>query len=491
MNLYTLWRKSQKWTISAVIFIGSTAMFLFWWMKGEVSPQHLHNHQPVQLVQEPPLDVIPTVDAATAEIAVAEPEKIRPEARAKRKTVLASVNPLKTKPPQPPVTINPQTMLIGGRDLFSIENGKLVKVRENWLAHEVRTGDEAVYLTHSDRIAVGGSKDSIQIYETSGSYCGNLTMPGGGTLDGYITKDLNAAIYLREGNIWRGIIDWQHCIITQEEQITNTGCFLGKPLKARLLAATGKAMLYRDHRYGLVHVNLDTGETQSGKLPVNSVRGPEQRLVLGDLSTHPPQLVVFDADTGKENYIPMASRIMPNGVHWLGEGKAAVILRNHIGLYDHADGSLKELYGTESRRETVRYIAASKPGQPYVFFEHSTNGIHMLHTKTKALHQIRSFTVHGLELLTGGYFLLNSDVAEADRRGTWLGRFGEPELQRIFAQPVKGRYASTQPTRNSIILKGDSNSVIVHAFNDWHLLNLRSAEIQKIPITGKELIAIR
>lgn len=316
-------------------------------------------------------------------------------------------------------------------------------------------------------------------------------MPGGGKFDGYITKDLNTAVYLREGNIWRGIIDWERCIITREKQITNTGCFTGKPLKGRLLAATGKALLYRDHRYGLVHVNLDTGETQSGKLPVNSVCGPEQRLVLGDLSTRPPQLVVFDVDTGQENCIPMASRIMPNGVHWLGEGKAALILRNHIGLYDHADGSLKELYATGSNRETLRYIAASKPGQPRLFFEHSTKGIHMLHTKTKALHQIRGFTVHGLEFLTDGYFLLSSDVAEADRRGTWLGRHGESQLHRIFAQPVKGKYASTRPPRKSIILNGSSNTAIIHAFNNWHLLNLRSADVDEIPITGKELIAIR
>lgn len=473
MNLYRLWRQSQKWTIAAAIMFGSTTIFTFWWITR--SPQ------------------VPTVGESVNQLPVPKSEDNHPPetgSPVQAQPILASVGQSVPKISKPQFTIDAESMLISGKDLLQIDGDNITLIKKDWLSEAVRAGDEAIYRKEDNLLIISGSSDAIRVYQTDGGSIGNLTLPGGSRFDGYVPSNLSKAIYVKEGNIWQSKIDWPNAVIVQEEQLTNTGYFMGNPFKGRLQAATDKALLYRDHRYGLIHVNLETGATQTGQLPASRATGPEGRLVIGDLSTRPPQLVVYDINTDQDNYFPIPSRIPPNGLQWLGNQQAALVLRNHLYLYDHATQKLEQIYQTDTIKETLKPIAAPLQGEPYLFFQHSTKGMHLINTKTKQAHPIQGFSSHGLEMLQDGHFLLSSDVGNSDQRGTWLGKFGSPDLKRLFVQPIAKKYQLHRPSPQHVMTFKDDHAII-DIFDIRYLLNLKTTKFSEFPVERSELILLQ
>ncbi len=460
MRIKTLITKFPKWAIASSIFFGSTVIFALWW----------YNWKPEQTN---------TSNRATQSTGENNP------------AILLPSSPSQPPPPSKPITILPDSMLIGERSLYQVSESSIDLVKKDWLNFPIGPNDQVIFLESESVLAIGHPDHSISVFQTSGKRIGKLALSNGARFDGYLTDDFNEAIFLKDGDIWRGKPDWKTAKITSEKQVTNTGYFMGGPLKGRLLGASGNGMLYRDHRLGLIWVNLETGQVDSGKLPANAKPSPKGNLIIGDMSGRPPQLIIFDVDSMETSSLPIPWRIRQNALGWLDENRAVITLANEVGIYYHEKKDLSVIYRSSKEGFTVKLAMPPSPDGKHIMIEDATKGGVCIKVETHESIIVNGPShITGMEWLSDGAFLMYADVPNTEERGTWLGHFDNEEPTRIFAQPIKSKFDSQRNNQHSVILMPTTKNPIIRAFNRWYLLEVASGNIQECNVNSKSLVPI-
>ncbi|MAS94914.1 MAG: hypothetical protein CMO55_17090 [Verrucomicrobiales bacterium] len=442
-----------KWAIAGGIFLVSTLIFSVWAI-GYASRSQSNSSR---------IDTTPSTTSAPAPVAKA-----------------------------PEFPINPDTMVVAGSSLFQVTGTGLEPLRPNWLTQPLKPTDQVYYFSAPNRIALFHSPSSVDVLDTGGNLIGPLRLSHGRPFDGYVPDEMDRIIHVQDGDIWRGTPDWSNATITNETQVTNLGYFLGSPFLGRLLAGTRQALLYREMRYGLVRVDLDTGEAKPIRLPAVTYPDPSFRLRLGSAATTPPQLIVYDVDTDHQNTVPLPRGIPQHGVAWLDDHRAALLLIDSVLLYDHNTQTVTTIYETGQRQYSLRLAAQPLLGEDYLMVLDSAKGLLCLNVKNKEAHPvINGPPPSAIEMLPEGTFLLSSDSSDSTERGTWLGKFGKTELKRIFAQPVTDKIeAMTRNASNAIPISG-TDVVLISAFRSWHLLDTASGETANIAVSDSPVKRIQ
>ena len=442
-------RKFPKWAIAALIFFGSTTLFLIWWIgrSGEtVADQDPSSPGPAEEVAR---------DGSRE-----EPGEVAPES------------------PRGLIAIDPLTMFLGDDDLYQLDDGEIKLVKEGWLDGEITKGTRAMWL-EEEQVLVTNRNQQFTSHDAAGKSLGILTPGDGSRFNGYVTKDLTEAIYLKEGDIWRGGVDWKTAKVIDEKQITNLGYFNGSPFAGKLVAATSNGLLYRDLRTGLIWVNLDTGETDSGNLPADNSTSPDGRLVVGDVHSRPPTLAVFDVNDKSFAQLPLPQNLpRNNSLAWLDNMQAVLALGSTIKIYSHEEGQLSDLYTSSSLKSRLEILAAPSPDGKHLLIADQARGILILNTQTSTTEicPTESATT-GIEWLGNNTMLLLVDVPDSEQRGTWFYTAGKPEsLQRIFAQPLYRKTAAKREKIPSVVFS-TSNRVLIKALGRWSLVGTKSGSL--------------
>lgn len=449
MNYRRLFRQFPKWGIAITIIAVSTVLFFFWWIRSgqETAP----------------------ADSTTV------------ESGQKREA------PSLSQPTPVEIQFSGKNLFLNDRDLLEFRDGQIKVLAENWLQGSLGEFDQPVYLTDPEVIIIGGNDSNIRVFATSGKKIGNLTLSSGASFDGYINDDYSVAVFVKEGNLWRGEIDWPNAEIVNETQSTTVGYIQGRPLKGRLLGATGHSLVYRDQRFGALGIDLETGETQQLQFPANKVPSPSGRLIVGDTSSRPPQLAVFDVGTLEYQAHPIASRIPRNGLVWMSATRAALLLNNRIERYDHEEGLITTVYQTENESGRVVLVSLPVQNEPFLMIQDSQKGILLLQVETGETVPVTGPPATDITMLTNGSFLMSSDVADSAQRGTWMGQFDSEGLTRVFAQPLSSQSSGIRPAKRQLLGLPSEQSAIIRAFAEWHLLDFKGNRVTRIDYAGHSL----
>lgn len=436
-----------KWFFAGSILVLSTALFVIWWFQHEPGPTTSTTGK------------TPQTDASPKE----------------RKQI-------------PHFGETP--LLLGGKDLYEFRDGNLALFQPQWLSRELQLGEQPVYLKEHNVLAVSGAGRPVEVFAPDGHSLGPLTLSNGERFDGYVADEFTQAVFVKDGDLWKGQIDWPNVKITGETQVTNLGYFQSSQFQGRLLGATAYGLVYRDMRYGNITVDLTTGESEPVQLPANATRSPTGRLIVGDVPTRPAQLAVFDVNARKNSTHPIPWRIPQNGLAWLDETRFALILGNEVYLYEHETQSLTSIYRSEAQQARLQLVAIPVFGQPFLMFQDTSKGILIVNVETKEFHPVTGPPANNIQMLDNGAFLLSSDVPNSEQRGTWLGKFGEPDLNKIFAQPLTGRFDGNRGSEVTAFTIPQTNNTLIRAFGKWHLLSLESQDISALSISHPVLVSL-
>ncbi len=462
-------RRFPKWALAVAIAGGSSVFFYFWWnaKKRELASQS----QPPA-----PLPAAATTIDGEREPAAAPGEPI---------PVPAPAAPAE----QDPIEIDPATMFLGSDSLYRISDSGVELVAAHWLNSPIHEGTR-VMLLEEEGVLVVKANHQFFSYDLNGKLLGALWLTSRESFDGYLTPDLSEGIYVKQGDLWRGKIDWKQALVTDEKQITNLGYFQGSPLRGRLISATGKALLYRDVRLGLIWVNLETGETSSGQLPTEISTSPDRKLVVGQVLTRPPAVAVFNTDTKELAQYPV-ERLWPRnqGLAWLNGSRVALALGAQIVVYDHETKSMAGIYQNPSARASIQILTASPDGKLLLIAD-SVSGLQLLNTTSGKAEAVPTGNpTSGIEWLGNNTMFLVVDVADTNARGTWFFREGESDsLKRVYAQPLYARTASGKPGYNvSKIFFDRPGQTLFKAFGRWSMLDIATSKLQDVSLDEKAL----
>lgn len=469
-----------KWFLAGSIILLSTALFVIWWYFWRTDDQP--EYQVIDpLVETPPPTDSPPEGDPMPDIAISD--TTRPKSKPKPKPVKRA----SSQQHRATVDLADKITLLGGKDLYEFRESTLQLLQADWLSRELELGEQPAFLKDHDLVAVSGAGRSVEVFAPDGQSLGRLTLSNGERFDGYVADAFTQAVFVKGGDLWKGQIDWPNVKIAGETQVTTLGYFQSSQFQDRLIGATAYGLVYRDVRYGNISVDLTTGEAEPVQLPANATRSPTGRLIVGDVPTPPAQLAVFDVNARKYSTHPIPWRIPQNGLAWLDETRFALILGNEVYLYEHETQSLTSIYRSEAQQARLQLVAIPVFGQPYVMFQDTSKGILVLNVETKETHPVTGPPATSIQMLNNGAFLLSSDVPNSEQRGTWLGKYGEPDLSRVFAQPLTGRFDGNQAMAFAI---PETDAALVKAFDQWHTLQIDSGELSDSPLTYRRVIPI-
>jgi len=467
MNWQVLWRKYPKWGIAAAIFLGSTLIFSLWWFnRGNEGGTALE-----------------TIHAGTANTST-------PNSTGEAPSVTA---------PLPTIEIDPDTMFIADGGLYRLSqsgegeaiNWQVEKVAgaEFGFARELSPRAEILYLEPHFVLADNFGYIS---FDKTGKRLGSLHTSDGLSIDGYVSSDASTAIFERNGDVWRGKIDWAQAQVIEEAQVTQTGYFTQNPFVKALKAGTANALLYLDPRQGLIWVNLETGAAESARLPATSTVSPDGKLVVGDIAGNPAQFFALDIESKEMRSFPIPMRIHQGGLVWLGNSRAMVATNWQVAVYDHGQNEFSTIYTGEERAGQIQPLTPSM-NAIYGLINAPGRGIVAIKLSSGEQSLLPELPVTGLEWVGEDSLLMICDVPDTQYRGSWFYRVGsQAEPRRVMTQPLYSNLVK-QPTQHPKLWFEAEQQILIKAPDaSWLLIDTQSGNAT--PVEGaswKTLTRIR
>jgi hypothetical protein len=234
-------------------------------------------------------------------------------------------------------------------------------------------------------------------------------------------------VYVRDGDLWHGRVDWVEGKVNSPRRITETGYFRPDTFRSRWLWHEGDLLVPVLGK--TLQVGLSTGSVK--EVPVNLGQLEHGMSPLGTFAVVPVggrELGVVDLLNGETKKFNVGQRIRK--FLWLTPTKVAIhIGNNQVAQYDHA---LKKLEGPQQSSEGIRDIAAPSPdGSCFLTVGSGLTVLDLAEKKDSKLKLL--FTT--LEWVSNDELLCSCDAIDTDQRGVWLVK-KSGEMERLSNQPI-------------------------------------------------------
>lgn len=240
-------------------------------------------------------------------------------------------------------------------------------------------------------------------------------------------QSFSEVVYVRDGDLWHGSVDWNEGKVNSPRRITETGYFRPDTFRSRwlwhegdlLVPSLGKALQVGLSTGSVKEVLVNLGQLEHGMSP------------LGTFAVVPVggrELGVVDLLNGETEKFNVGQRIRK--FLWLTPTRVAIhIGNNQVAQYDHA---LKKLEEPQQSSEGIRDIVAPSPDGSCFFTVGS--GLTVLDLVKKKDFKLKlQFTT--LEWVSNDELLCSCDAIDTDKRGVWLVK-KTGEMERLSNQPI-------------------------------------------------------
>lgn len=234
-------------------------------------------------------------------------------------------------------------------------------------------------------------------------------------------------VYVRDGDLWHGSVDWVEGKVNSPRRITETGYFQPDTFRSRWLWHEGDLLVPVLGK--TLQVGLSTGSVK--EVPVNLGQLEHGMSPIGTFAVVPVggrELGVVDLLNGETIKFNVGQRIRK--FLWLTPTKVAIhIGNNQVAQYDHA---LKKLEGPQQSSEGIRDIAAPSPdGNCFLTVGSGLTVLDLVEKKDSKLKLL--FTT--LEWVSNDELLCSCNAIDTDQRGVWLVK-KTGEMKRLSNHPI-------------------------------------------------------
>lgn len=384
MKAWPFIRRFPKLAIVAGIWIGSAVIFgIWWWTRGK--PEHA-----------------PIAAATHAPVPAAEPDH-RADTLPDRMARL----------------------ILADGDLYDAGNGELIY--KDWL-HGDRP-EELFYEPDKKRV-VGKFEGGLIRYKLDGTREAELKSQFGVA----VSKDRRSAVFPRAHDMWIADVDWDGFKLVNERQVTKLGTLNDAFMLQSVILNGGDVVVLRQGNQ-LLRVNLATGETAPGKLPIGDLkhgRSPNGAILMGDMSDRGGRKV-FAYDVGKDE--PVFENVGRKGVNdyaWINPERCLVLVGGDTVLsFDRKAKSFSEL--CKLALPAQKLFGPSTDGS-YVFAG-SNRAAQLIETGTGKV-EIFQPAGENFDWVSPDTMLVCNTTPSSAARGTWIHKMGK-EPERLISEPYQ------------------------------------------------------
>ncbi len=364
-------RQFPKFALVAVVILGSTALFAFWW------------------VSRPFKRGIAGPSAPVEDVA---PKMARIEAR-------------------------PNSVLLVDNDLYDLDTGGVIF--NGWLKegiplalfYDSQNGKiMARYERGFVRYSLDGKEEAAMVQKSP---------PG-------FSDDLKWAIYVKDRDLWRADIDWSLLRFQNDRRLTTIEQF-NDQFAANLVFSTDKVLIIRNNAQ-LLRVDLESGDvkpTRMALLRIVKRRSPNGRYFWGE--DH-GSFFCYDVDTDETKILPVGRKVL-GACQWLGDDRCAIIVEGRqVVMYDRLKHSFAEV--TELPFGCSQ-IGESSAGERFAFCIGAGKGL-LIDFEKKTATLVAGGA--GIKWVSPNTFACSREVLDSSLRGTWFHTVGQGE-RRIALDP--------------------------------------------------------
>ena len=285
-------------------------------------------------------------------------------------------------------------------------------------------------------------------------------------------QNFTEAVYVRDGNLWHGPVDWKNGAIKTPRRITDTGYFRPDVFRGIwlwhegdiLVPQMGKTLQVTFASGAVKEVPMNLGMLQHGMSPLGTFAvTPVRGRLLG----------IVDFLNGETKKHDLGQRIRK--FLWLTPTKLAIhIGNNQVAQYDHAT---KKIERPQQWAKGIGDIAAPSPdGSCFLIIGGRRTAVLDLNAKKETEMRL---PFNQVEWISNQELLCSINAIDTDQRGVWLVK-KSGEMERISNQPMD----STGRGTPSPILRTKAGVIYLSGGNLWSY-HRESKELKQLTQSGK------
>lgn len=378
-------RNCPKWLISAGIIVVSSAVFAGWWtMRKPVAIERAHQNEKAAPVEE-----------------VAE------------------------------IDLN-EVVLVGNR-LIHFKTGKILA--KQWLDGFGDSLPPIAGIYPEDKLVIAANRGIAAAYGFDGKPKPMLSSDGKSIGAAAFNSFQPRVIYVRDGNLWLGTVDWRESLVKGAKRITDTGLFRDDTFRGEWFWAGEDlylSILGRPHKISVIDGKTTPVQTPAGSLSHGV--SPDGKLVILPVGLGQFTIVEFENKSEMKRF-PTVGEIKQ--IKWLTSGRVAVLGSYRLlSLYDHSKNAV---VGNFELKSQIQTIASSSPDGKYLILG-TAQGPRFLNTETGAFTAINHPMAQGV-WVSNDTLLCSNSQTDSEVRGIWLYKL-DGTKDRISDQPIDSAAAS-------------------------------------------------
>lgn len=426
-RIYNEIRRFPKYVLVAVVLLGSTLSFYFWWKARQAKT---------------------------------------PEAIAARESAeSAALKALDEK-----VTNRLSRLFLAGDDLYDAGTGELVF--RNWL-----NGDQPaeIYYRKAERKIICRFGGRFTRLDLEGNREADLSH-GNGIV---VSPGLERVFFPENGDLWISGVDWRGFVLKDQRQVTRLGTLQESNMMANVVLGSEKFLILNNMNQ-LLRISLETGHVAPVQLPPINPRGrsPDGAVAIG--SNESPagnRVFVYDLDRDEAKF-ENTGRVKIIDCLWVDKLRALILVGGKkVMAYDRALNSFSDVCVLPA---FCQRLSSPSPDLRYLFA--MGQGLILIDTQEKKA-EVFKLAGQNLDWIGNDTLLITAEVPATDYRGTWVQKIGG-EPRRITADPyVAGRDGTT-----AVMMLPDDHWAVFGTRDRLFRVNSEGDELKELATLSRPVI---
>jgi len=372
--------------------------------------------------------------------------------------------------PTPP--FSPDDAVLCGNTLINHRTGEIIA--DQWLEGFGDTPPNLKRISAGDQfVIVAGNNGMTGAFAMNGKSIPFPKADGEPLGASAFNQSFTETVFVRDGNIWHGSVDWPNAVVNNPRRITETGYFRADVFRGTWLWHEGELLVAQIGK--TLQVTLASGAVKEVPLNLNILQ--KGMSPLGTFAVTPVKsrlLGINDLLNGETKQHDLGQKIRK--FLWLTPTKVAIhIGSNQVAQYDHAT---KKLEGPQQSDEGIRDIAAPSPdGTCFLVIGGSEIAVLDLEAKKDASLKL---PFNQVEWLSNEELLCSIDTIDTEKRGIWLVE-KTGEMERLSNQPID---SSGRGSNHSVIIRSKAGALYLSGGNLWSY-DRESKELKQLTQSGK------
>jgi hypothetical protein len=323
----------------------------------------------------------------------------------------ASTQPTSASLPVKIPEFRPEDVVLCGNTLVNFHTGEIIA--RQWLEGGLDSAPPLVRYLPDEKLVIGGNRGMAKAFSLDGKGKPLISFEGKPLLAAAYDFQKSTVLFVREGNLWRGHVDWQASTIANATRVTDVGYFRDDTFKgdwywyddALFVPVMGKTQI----------VDLDSGSVTPESVPIGRITrhlSPDGSTVAVSLGAG--KLLVVDQ--AKEERKEFSIRGGFKEMLWLDSVRLAVSVgSNGVAICNTTTGQVSTTY--EAPSFTQQFIAVSPKGESLIVL--TRNGPTIFRTTNGKFTPI-GFAIDCGEWISETTLLVSNSSTDTRTRGVWL-----------------------------------------------------------------------